>query len=152
MWDGSTKAIEDVQVGDTVKSFHHSSLGTGDDAIANWTATEIENGAYRSATVQAVTNNPLADSYYWLNYNLKVTEKHPMLVFKDNVFKFVNAEDLAVGDEMVLEDGTLQEIFAIPEITQTVDVYNMDVETDDNYIVKGGNGNGYIAYNKEDLV
>ena len=53
---------------------------------------------------------------------------------------------------MVLEDGTLEEIFAIPEITQTVDVYNMDVETDDNYIVRGGNGLGYIAYNKEDLV
>ena len=49
--------------------------------------------------------------------NLKVTNEHPMLVFKDNVFKFVEISDLLVGDFLVREDGTLEEVFAKPKVT-----------------------------------
>lgn len=70
-----------------------------------------------------------------------------MLAFKDNVFKFVKVEDLRVGDYLVREDGTREEIFAIPNITTTCVTHNMDVEDDDTYVVRGGNNTGYIAHN-----
>ena len=74
-----------------------------------------------------------------------------MLAFKDGVFKFVMVQDLEVGDHLVLENGTREEIFAIPKITTAVITYNMDVEDDDTYVVRGGNGTGYIAHNVDQL-
>lgn len=70
-----------------------------------------------------------------------------MLTFKDNVFKFVKVEDLVVGDYLVCENGTREEIFAIPKVTQSCITHNMDVEDDDTYVVRGGNNKGYVAHN-----
>ena len=55
--------------------------------------------------------------------------------------------DLSVGDYLVCEDGTREEIFAIPKITTACITHNMDVEDDDTYVVRGGNNIGYIAHN-----
>ena len=98
---------------------------------------------------RSITGTKKATEYYWINYNLKVTANHPMVVFKDNVFKFVTVSNIAVGDCIVNEDGTLEEIFANDKVTVNCLAYNFDVETDDTYIVRGGNDRGYIAHNKE---
>ena len=148
MSDGSLKAIEAVAVNDSVKSFKHSTLdASSEDAWETWTATEIASGSFGTSTVKARTDAHEYNNYYWINYNLKVTNEHPMLAFKDGVFKFVEVSNLAVGDYLILEDGSREEIFAIPQKTINCLTYNMDVEEDDTYVVKGGNGNGYIAHN-----
>ena len=150
MSDGTTKAIEDIAVGDVVKSFRHSTLDASDNnAWKTWTTPEIGNGSFGTSTVTAITGLRNATNYYWLNYNLKVTGNHPMVVFKDSVFKFVNAENIVVGDIIVNEDGTLEDIFSNDKVTVTALTYNFDVEDDDTYIVRGGNDRGYIAHNKE---
>ena len=150
MADGTTKAIEDVNVGESVKSFRHSSLSLDENAWETWTTTEIGNGSFGNSNVVALTNPHTYTNYYWINYNLKVTNEHPMLAFKDGVFKFVRVQDLIVGDFLVRENGTREEIFAIPRITESCITYNMDVEDDDTYVVRGGNGTGYIAHNVEE--
>ena len=147
MADGSLKAIETVTAGESVKSFSHSSLSLEEDAWVTWTTPEIGTGTFGTSTVETVTDAHAHDNYYWINYNLKVTNEHPMLAFKDAVFKFVRAEDLAVGDHLVLEDGSREEIFAMPNVRVACLTHNMDVEDQDTYVVKGGNGNGYIAHN-----
>ena len=147
MADGSLKAIETVTAGESVKSFSHSSLSLEEDAWITWTTPEIGTGTFGTSTVETVTDAHAHDNYYWINYNLKVTGEHPMLAFKDAVFKFVRAEDLVVGDHLVLEDGTREEIFAMPNVQVACVTHNMDVEDQDTYVVKGGNGNGYIAHN-----
>ena len=150
MSDGTTKAIEDIAVGDVVKSFRHSSLDASDNnAWKTWATPEIGNGSFGTSTVTAITGRRNATEYYWLNYNLKVTGNHPMVVFKDNVFKFVRAENLIVGDRIVNEDGTLEEVFSNGKVTVNCLTYNFDVEADDTYIVRGGNDTGYIVHNKE---
>jgi len=147
MADGSLKAIEDVTAGESVKSFRHSSLSLDENAWETWTASEIANGSFGTSNVVEVTDPHSHTNYYWINYNLKVTNEHPMLSFKDDVFKFIRVEDLAVGDILVRENGTLEEIFAMPRIYQDCITHNMDVEDDDTYVVRGGNGIGYIAHN-----
>ena len=147
MANGSLKNIEDVTAGESVKSFGHSSLSLDENAWKTWTATEIANGSFGTSTVQTVTSAHEYTHYYWVNYNLKVTNEHPMLAFKDNVFKFVEISDLLVGDFLVREDGTLEEVFAKPKVTVNCITHNMDVEDQDTYVVKGGNGVGYIAHN-----
>jgi len=150
MSDGTTKAIESIAIGDVVKSFKHSSLdASNNDAWKTWTTPEIADGSFGTATVTSITGTKKATEYYWINYNLKVTANHPMVVFKDNVFKFVTVSNIAVGDYIVNEDGTLEEIFANDKVTVNCLAYNFDVETDDTYIVRGGNDRGYIAHNKE---
>ena len=147
MADGSLKNIEDVTSGESVKSFRHSSLSLEEDAYKSWTATEIGSGSFGTSNVVTVTDPHEHTNYYWINYNLKVTNEHPMLAFKDGVFKFVQVQDLRVGDFLICENGTREEIFAIPKITQSCITHNMDVEDDDTYVVKGGNNIGYIAHN-----
>ena len=147
MADGTTKAIEDVTAGESVKSFRHSSLSLDENAWETWTASEIANGSFGTSNVVEVTDPHSYTNYYWINYNLKVTNEHPMLSFKNGVFKFVRVEDLVIGDNLVRENGTLEEIFAIPNITEACITHNMDVEDDDTYVVRGGNGTGYIAHN-----
>ena len=149
MADGTTKAIEDVTTGESVKSFRHSSLSLDEDAWETWTTSEIANGSFGTSNVTLVTDPHQHTNYYWVNYNLKVTNEHPMLAFKDNVFKFVRVEDLEIGDYLIRENGTREEIFAIPRIYQDCITHNMDVEDDDTYVVRGGNGIGYIAHNVE---
>ena len=147
MADGTTKAIEDVNVGESVKSFRHSSFSTGENAWKTWSSSEIGSGSFGTSNVVALTDPHAHTNYYWINYNLKVTNEHPMLAFKDGVFKFVKVEDLAEGDYLIRENGTREEIFAIPRITQACITHNMDVEDDDTYVVRGGNNTGYIAHN-----
>jgi len=147
MADGTTKAIEDVNVGESVKSFRHSSFSTGENAWKTWSSSEIGSGSFGTSNVVALTDPHAHTNYYWINYNLKVTNEHPMLAFKDGVFKFVKVEDLAEGDYLIRENGTREEIFAIPHITTSCITHNMDVEDDDTYVVRGGNGTGYIAHN-----
>ena len=98
MADGTTKAIEDVTAGESVKSFRHSSLSLDENAWKTWTTTEIANGSFGTSTVVDCNKPHEHTHYYWINYNLKVTNEHPMLAFKDNVFKFVESLDLLVGD------------------------------------------------------
>ena len=150
MADGSLKNIEDVTTGENVKSFRHSSLALDEDAWLTWTTPEIGSGSFGTSNVVGVTDPHSHTNYYWINYNLKVTNEHPMLTFKDGVFKFVMVQDLSVGDYLVCEDGTREEIFAIPKITTACITHNMDVEDDDTYIVRGGNNIGYIAHNVGD--
>ena len=147
MADGTTKAIEDVTAGESVKSFRHSSLSLDEDAWETWTTSEIGSGSFGTSNVVEVTDPHEHTNYYWINYNLKVTNEHPMLAFKDGVFKFVMVQDLRVGDFLICENGTREEIFAIPRITQACITHNMDVEDDDTYVVRGGNSTGYIAHN-----
>ena len=147
MADGSLKAIEDVTAGESVKSFRHSTLSLDEDAWKTWTTSEIGSGSFGTSNVVTVTNPHEYTHYYWLNYNLKVTNEHPMLAFKDSVFKFVEVSDILVGDSLVREDGTLEEVFAKPKVTVNCITHNMDVEDDDTYVVRGGNGTGYIAHN-----
>ena len=122
-------------------------MSLDENAWKTWTTTEIANGSFGTSTVQTVTNAHEYTHYYWVNYNLKVTNEHPMLVFKDNVFKFVEISDLLVGDFSVREDETLEEVFGKPKVTVNCITHNMDVEDQDTYVVKGGNGVGYIAHN-----
>lgn len=147
MADGTTKAIEDVNAGESVKSFRHSSLSLDEDAWKTWTTPEIGNGSFGTSNVVTVTEPHQHTNFYWINYNLKATNEHPLLAFKDGVFKFVKVEDLAEGDYLIRENGTREEIFAIPHITTSCITHNMDVEDDDTYVVRGGNGTGYIAHN-----
>ncbi len=147
MADGTTKAIEDVTAGENVKSFRHSSLSLDENAWETWTTPEIGSGSFGTSNVVEVTDPHSHTNYYWINYNLKVTNEHPMLTFKDDVFKFVIVEDLRVGDFLICEDGTREEIFAIPKVTQSCITHNMDVEDDDTYVVRGGNNKGYVAHN-----
>ena len=147
MANGTTKAIEDVTAGESVKSFRHSSLSLDENAWETWTTPKIGSGSFGTSNVVEVTDPHEHTNYYWINYNLKATNEHPMLAFKDGVFKFVQVIDLRVGDFLICEDGTREEIFAIPKVTQSCITHNMDVEDDDTYVVKGGNGIGYIAHN-----
>jgi hypothetical protein len=110
MADGSTKNIEDIKVGDVVKSYN--------------TANKVSKGE----TVTKVyhhTPQEMGDYYLVINKNLKVTPNH--LLFINGVWK--KSGDAKVGDVLFGVSGSNILIKSIEKVYERVDTYNFETRT-----------------------
>ena len=121
MADGTEKNIEDVIVGDTVKSFDTDTNRVIDSSVAN-------------VFVHLDTKG-----YYIINNNLKVTSNHPMWV--DREWKQV--KDIVIGDKLTNLDGIEVDIETIEQVDDIITTYNFEVENVHNYYA-----NMFLAHNK----
>jgi hypothetical protein len=117
MADGSTKAIEDVQVGDMVTSFD---LTTGQ---------QIPN------KVEKISIHDDAEGYLTINDTLKVTGNHPIWT---NDQYWIKARDLVEGDTMTDDQGNQVVVESIDSTGGTNTVYNLLLENEPhNYFAEG---------------
>ena len=139
--DGTTKNVEDLQVGDQVISYNIDGLGETDD-YANWSTTEF-NG---TAVTSSITANVLDtySKYYLFNNVLKVTYEHPILIDRAGTYSWERAEDIVVGDKFFNSSGIWMEVTSKELITENIQVANPDMEAVDNYYA-----NGYLVHNSE---
>jgi hypothetical protein len=75
---------------------------------------------------------------------LNITFEHPVLVKQGNEYSFKAVAALRVGDHLLNKDGEWIEILTKELITETVDVYNINVESQDTYFA-----NGILVHNLE---
>ena len=123
MADGTTKNIEDIKVGDKVKSY------------------DEKTGEWRVGTVTKVfhhTPEEMGDYYLVINHELRVTPNHPILVNG----KWIHAGELKIGDKF--GDNI---IYSIERIYRKVPTYNLEVEPYHTYAVAWGKGIS-IVHNK----
>ena len=139
--DGTTKNVEDLQVGDQVISYNIDGLGETDD-YANWSTTEF-NG---TAVTSSITANVLDtySKYYLFNNVLKVTYEHPILIDRAGTYSWERAEDIVVGDKFFNSSGIWLDVTSKELVTESVQVANPDMEAVDNYFA-----NGYLVHNSE---
>ncbi len=142
MADGSTKNIEDLTIGDQVKNFSIEGLDFNGDAYKTW-STEVINITPSTSTVTAIYPDTFT-SYYRINNLLNITFEHPVLVKQGTEYSFKAVAALRVGDHLLNKDGEWIEILTKELITQTVDVYNINVESQDTYFA-----NGILIHNVE---
>lgn len=144
MADGSTKLIEDVVVGDVLKSAAITGLGAEEEAWKTWSTTGNDFAETAgTTTVTSVFQGSYA-SYYKFQFGagqdeLKATHEHPLLTKRaDNSVLFVRADEIVVGDSIYNGlDQTWKEVTAADMVSETVQTVSIDAEDNDNFFVNG---------------
>jgi hypothetical protein len=134
--DGTTKLIEDLELGDLVKTVSIDGLDSEvEDAWKTFTSSSFSSMP-ASSTVTGIQKAQF--SYYFLINNLlKITFEHPVLVQRAGSFQFLRAKDLLVGDKFYRTDETWVDIDSIERIDENVNVVNINVESQDTYFADG---------------
>ena len=140
MYDGSTKQIQDIQVGDVVKSYQPIGMPNTDLDFANWNTDDLA-GSFFSGSVVVGKNESEASFYYTISgSNNKEYERHQLsstFVFDSGSddYRFMPTWMLEPGDRMFDKDGN--EITIVSKEDTFVDnpatFYSLDVEDIDTY-------------------
>jgi hypothetical protein len=115
------KFIEDITVGDMVKSFDLKS-----------------NTIMNSKVMETFIHTP--HNYMIINGIIKTTDNHP---FYSNG-NWIEAGDLSIGDKILHVDGLEHTIKTIELSDESVTVYNFEVDGTHNYFAEG-----YLVHNKQ---
>lgn len=129
MGDGSTKRIQDVAIGDTVKG----RSGTNTVLENNVNRVEARLYAMNSHSHFVTDTHPFLTTEGWKSFNPAVTnEIHPEL----------EVTKLEIGHELVTETGT-EVLSRASKLYKMTPIFNLNVDGDDTYIV-----NGFVVHNK----
>ncbi|MGL5014516.1 MAG: Calx-beta domain-containing protein [Bacteroidales bacterium] len=149
MADGSFKPVEQVVIGDAVRSIRvigsPDSTLTGDDYM-KWSSDILD----VEFTESVVVNNDLDSykEYYKITasglIDLHITLEHPVLVKTSGKWKWIQPKDIAVGDIILHERHGELEITSCTLILESVKTANLNVENVDTYIA-----NGLLVHNNE---
>jgi beta propeller repeat protein len=120
MTDGTTKPIEQVQVGDTVLAFDEATKELKPDKV----------GKVFKHTI---------DQYLIINGQLEVTANH--LVYSDG--QWVEIGQLKIGDNLLNFQGKPEKITSIEIVKKVVQVYNLEITSYHTYIA-----GGVVVHNK----
>ncbi|MBM3249147.1 MAG: hypothetical protein FJZ10_07010, partial [Candidatus Omnitrophica bacterium] len=128
--DGSQKPIEQIKVGDMILAY------------------DVDKNKMIKDKVKAVSVHD-ADNYLIVNDELKATPNHPF--FSEG--KWVEIGNLKIGDKILKQDGSYQEIKNIKKIKAQEKVYNFEVSAEGGS-ASGGNphtyiANGYVVHNRK---
>ena len=157
MSDGTTKNIEEIMVGDVVKSMSIPDMpiveGTDDDwnTYKDFSANSLVSSSLSTATVKrAVTDS--YDNYYKITLGngdiLKVTFEHPLFIQRDGVYQWTKvnhtelSSSLKTTDLLVDKDKNTQTILSIDYVDEILDTGTIDVEDLDVYFA-----NNYLVHN-----
>ena len=162
MADGTTKNIEDVNVGDWVRAATVPGMPLDfdeEDTWSVWTGTPHGNpptsvwatAYYDIQEVNRVTPASASvhdiyfdyyDNYYLVNGSLKVTYEHPFFVLRDGSYHFKTTVSLELGDKLFKTDNEFEEVSSIEFVNEPLETVNFDVESLDVYF-----GGGYLMHN-----
>lgn len=113
--DGKTKLIEDISVGDVVLAYDEETKTFKPDAVKHFVVGYSKVG------------------YLIVNDEMKVTPAHRLLVNG----KWVEAGNLAVGDQLLDTSGKARPVTSIKRVEDPTVVFNFDVNPYNTYVAHG---------------
>jgi len=127
--DGTQKLIEELVIGDILKSYSIDTLPlySDDETVLNtWSSNDIT-GDYDVATVISIISDT-SHGVWIINNLLKTTGRHRHLIKRDGAWSFIEAYQVVVGD--ILLDINNNEIEVTSKTTDSSDytIYKLDVE------------------------
>jgi len=141
MYDGSTKQVQDVQVGDVVKSYKPA--GMPDESFyLDWESysTSDLSGSVASGSVVIRTFNSNHYGHYLVNNSIKIPIMNQSLMKGSRYFlkqgdnwTFAKPSEISVGDYLFNKDGNEVEITSVSEVGEDNTFYSLDVEDIDTY-------------------
>ena len=162
MADGSTKNIEDLNVGDWVRAATIQGMPLDFDEENTWSTwqgtphgnppgsvwatayydiQEINRVTPASSSVQNIYFD-YYDNYYLINGSLKATYEHPFFILRDGSYHFKTTASLVVGDKLFKDNNEFEQISSIDFVNDTLETVNFNVEQLDVYF-----GGGYLMHN-----
>ena len=141
MYDDSTKQVQDVQIGDVVKSY--KPVGMPDEFFfedwLSYSSTDLS-GSVASGSVVVRTYQEDYYGYYLINGSIKVpVMKQSMMkgaryfLKQGDVWSWAKPTDIDTGDYFLDKDGNEVEITSKTEVAQEETFYSLDVEDIDTY-------------------
>lgn len=137
MYDGTTKQVQDIEVGDIVKSYWPDGMSLSDVNYRDYTITSLT-GSFSSSIVMSVLAQE-KEGYYLLNGTRKLSKEDTLTTESDYFVKtsgtwsWKRPSDIVVGDYLLQSDNTELEVTSITEETGTTTFYSLDVEDIDTY-------------------
>ena len=143
MADGTTKNIEDVNIGDSVKAVSIDGMPLDFDDGDTWQLWSVSSSsiAMSSARVMDIYFD-YYDNYYLVNGSLKATYEHPFFILRDGDYHFKTTVSLQLGDKLFKTDNEFEEIESIEFVNEPLETVNFNVENLDVYF-----GGGYLMHN-----
>lgn len=133
--NGSTKNIEDLEIGDLVKTVSIAGLDSESEDAWKTFSTIVFNPSEDNSVVAGIQKSQY--SYYFLiNEVLKITFEHPILCERTGVYCFLRAKDIFTGDKLFHYTLGWQEVISKERIDTTVNVVNINVESQDTYFAE----------------
>jgi hypothetical protein len=141
MADGSLKNIEDLKLGDELRTFDIPGVPDSDQpedwyTKDKWSVDNSDGFTYTTTKVSHVRSGPY-NEYYTINNKYKVTWEHYILVKRDAVWQFLQTQDLKAGDVLMGEKKEEIEIFNIERTRAWISTVELDVEDKDFYFADG---------------
>jgi len=167
MSDGSTKKVEDVDIGDWVLSCNVPTMPLDFDDEDTWikwvgnpkkiqdkrplktrmnnpipTRYEIQDlSGQTSASVMEIYFDYYED-YYKINGTLDVTYEHPFFIYRNDKYTFIKTRDILIGDKLLKDNGDFEVVDSVEHIEDVLETVNFNVEPLDVYY-----GGGYLMHN-----
>ena len=146
MADGTFKAIENIEVGDSVRSASYSGLSQEENAWTTWSIPIEQFGTNTATSTVLSINEKQFNAYRNINNGLlKLTYEHPLLSQKDGVVEYRQVQHLASGYSLWYKNtnGVMEwlEITSIEfeqlENEAIFSTWTIDVENEDGYFANG---------------
>lgn len=137
MFDGSTKQVQDVEVGDVVKSYWPDNMSLSDTDYLDYSITNLT-GSFSGSIVVSVSQDERSE-YYLLNGTKKLSKMNSVssdsnyFVKSGGTWSWKKTSDISIGDYLLQGDGTELEVTSLTEETGTIAFYSLDVEDIDTY-------------------
>jgi|TARA_R100000005_G_C4981701_1_gene191293 hypothetical protein len=135
MYDDSSKQIQDVEIGDVVKSYQPVGMSLQDGNFRHFTQ-ETLSGSFSGSVVVGKTEQ-VGQSYYLINDTMKViADDTNGVVFSygsDNKWSWKWPFELSVNDKLLDVTGSQQNIDSITFQQGQETFYSLDVEDIDTY-------------------
>ena len=140
MYDDSTKQVQDVEVGDVVKSYLPYGMPDGDLDYLNYSTTDLS-GSFMTGSVVVGNAEYTTPHYYTISGSDNKEYTFPQLgsafvnVSGSEIYKFKQVWRLVSGDEFFDKDANEISIVDIQENYDEEDItfYSLDVEDIDTY-------------------
>jgi hypothetical protein len=136
MYDGSLKNVEDLIIGDIVKSIAIDGLNPNIEL--NWKDWLTNDFQYEDglSIVMSIDDNTF-DEYYVFNNKLKATYEHPIFIKRGDTYRFECAENITIGDYMFTSNNEFEIISSIDIIDEPIQTININIEENDVYFADG---------------
>ena len=137
MFDGSTKQVQDVEVGDVVKSYWPDNMSLSDMDYRDYTTTNLT-GSFSGSIVVGISSDEISD-YYVLNGSKKLSKANSSYSDSDyfvksgDTWSWKKVSDISTGDYLLQGDGTELEVTSLTEEAAETTFYSLDVEDIDTY-------------------
>ena len=142
MIDGTTKEIQNLVIGDIVKSINIDTMPDGESESLNWSSDTL---SYTPAQSEVVgTTEYSVDTIYSFNAGLlEATIDHNHFIKRNNTHMFLSSNNIQVGDYFLNDEDVFVEITSIEQNSDSNNfVYKIDVESKDLFF-----GNGILTHN-----